>query len=198
MEKNTKMNIGVDIDDTLLDFVGTYALFHNEVYGTNLKREDFKKYSFNSVRGGTMKEAVNSVKEFYNTSFFKEMKPFPDSIEVIQKLKRNRSLFIITSRPLDIQKGTLEWISKYFSNIFSDIIFASNFYTKARNNGKTKAEVCYDLEISTLIDDSLIYARECVEKGIDALLLDAPWNQNGEDKGITRVKNWKEIEVLLK
>ena len=198
MEKNTKMNIGVDIDDTLLDFVGTYARFHNEVYGTNLKREDFKTYSFNTARGGTMKEAVNSVKEFYNTSFFKEMKPFPNAIEVIQKLKRDKDLFIITSRPLDLQKGTLEWISKYFSNIFSDIIFASNHYIKARNNGKTKAEVCCDLEISTLIDDSLIYARECVEKGIDALLLDAPWNQNGEDKGITRVKNWKEIEGLLK
>jgi uncharacterized HAD superfamily protein len=196
----TKMNrYCVDIDDTLLDFVGTYILFHNPMYKTNLKKEDFKEYSFNYARKGTMKQAEDSVNLFYETPFFREMKPFPNAMEVIQKLKEKNELFIVTSRPLKIQDKTFEWVSKYFPNIFSGIIFASNHYTKAKNSGKTKAEICFDLNASLLIDDSLIYSQECVAKGIESILLDSPWNQNGNIPGITRVENWKKIgELLLK
>lgn len=191
------MNLAVDIDDTLLDFVSAYILFHNETYKTNLKKEDFKTYSFNHLKGDTMKQAVSTVRQFYKTDFFKEMKPFPGAIEVIQKLKEKNELFIVTSRPYDIKKGTLEWVSKHFSNIFSEVFFSSNYYTQAKNSGKTKAEICYDLSASLLIDDSLIYAKQVFEKGINTLLLDSPWNQNGNLEGITRVNNWKEIGDLL-
>jgi len=190
--------IGVDIDDTLLDFVGTYVLFHNQTYKTNIKKDDFNTYLFNKIRGGTMKEAVDSVKEFYGSSFFKEMQPLPNAVEVIQRLKKDNELFIVTSRPMDMREGTLEQISSYFSNLFSEIIFSSNKYTKAKNSGKTKAEICFDLNVSWLIDDSLIYTKECITKGIGAILLDSPWNQNGHIKGVNRVKNWKEIGELLK
>jgi uncharacterized HAD superfamily protein len=197
MEIKDKKIIGVDIDDALLDFVGAYILFHNETYKTNLKKDDFKTYAFNFARGGTMKQAVNSVNQFYKTPFFKEMEPFPGAVEVIQKLKEKNELFIVTSRPLNMQKSTLEWISKYFTNIFSEIIFSSNHYTKAKNSGKTKAEICSDLEAYLLIDDSLEYALQCADKGVEVILLDSPWNQNGKHERITRVKNWKEIGELL-
>lgn len=198
MEAKEK-KIGVDIDDTLVDFVGNYISFHNKTYKTNLQKENFKTYSFNYARRGTMKQAVNSVNKFYNTPFFKEMKPLPNAVGVIQRLKEKSELFIVTSRPLSIQEDTFEWISKYFSNIFSEIIFSSNHYTKTKNSGKTKAEICLNFGASLLIDDSLVYAQECIAKGIESILLDAPWNQNGNLNGITRVKNWKEIgEKLLK
>jgi len=193
------MSIAVDIDDTLLDFVGTYILFHNETYKTNLKKEDFKTYYFNHVRGGTMKQAINSVKQFYKTDFFKEMQPFPGAVEVIQKLKENNDLFIVTSRPHHIQEGTFEWVEKYFPDIFSEVFFSSNYYTKAKNSGKTKAEICKGLETFLLIDDSLAYAKQCVGKGIGVFLFgdNNPWNQNGEVEGAKRVKNWEEIGGLL-
>ena len=189
--------IGIDIDDTLLDFVGAYAVFHNEVYKTNLKKENFKTYSFNHARGGTMQQAISTVKQFYKTDFFKEMQPFPGAVEVVQKLKENNELFVVTSRPNYIQEETFEQIAKHFSNIFSEVFFSSNHYTKAKNSGRTKAEICYDLGVSLLIDDSLEYAKQCVEKGINTILLDSPWNQNGNLEGITRVNNWKEVGGLL-
>jgi len=190
--------IGIDIDDTLLDFIGAYINFHNEIYKTNLKKEDFKTYSFNYARGGTMKQAISTVKQFYKTDFFKEMQPFPGAVEVVQKLKENNELFIVTSRSGHIQEGTFTQILKHFPNIFSEVFFSSNHYTKAKNSGRTKAEICVGLGASLLIDDSLIYAKQCVEKGVNAILLDSPWNQNGSLERITRVNNWKEIENLLK
>ena len=48
-----------------------------------------------------------------------------------------------------------------------------------------------------MIEDSLVYSKQCVEKGIKAILLDSFWNQNGDLEGITRVKDWKEIGGLL-
>ena len=101
---------------------------------------------------------------------------------------------------VDLKKITYNQVNKYFPNIFSDVIFSSNHYTRAKNCGKTKAEICEDLKISYIIDDSLVYTKECAQKGIETILLDSPWNQNGinEIKGITRVKNWFEIgEILL-
>jgi len=192
------MKIGIDVDDTLLDFVGAYIIFHNKIYKTNLKKEDFKTYSFNHVMGGTMGKAINSVKEFYTTPFFMKMIPLQNAIDVVQKLKKYNELFVITSRSSDMQEGTLEQITRYFPNTFSRIIFASNHYTKIKNTGKTKAEICLDLGASLLIDDSLIYTKECVIEGINAILIDAPWNQDGDIRGVTRVKNWREILEVLK
>ena len=192
MESNRR-KIGIDIDDVLLDFVGTYVLFHNQTYKTNLKKEDFRTYSFNYARGGTMKQAVNSVKQFYSTSFFKEMKPLSGSVEAINRLKQEYDLYNITSRPDYIFEETVEQIKKHFGNSFLEIYFSSNHYTGRKNSGKSKAEICLQKGISKLIDDSLEYALECAKEGIDALLLDTPWNQNGEHERINRVKNWNEI-----
>lgn len=190
--------IGIDIDDTLLDFIGAYINFHNEMYKTNLKKEDFKTYSFNHARGGTIEQAISSVKQFYKTDFFKEMQPFPGAVEVVQKLKENNELFVVTSRPGHIQEGTFEQVAKHFQNIFSEVFFSSNHYTKAKNSGRTKAEICFDLGVSLLIDDSLVYAKQSLEKGLKVFLFDSPWNQNREIEGITRVKNWNEIMGKLK
>ena len=196
--EDKKRKIGIDIDDTLLDFIGNYLIFHNQKYKTNLKREDFKTYSFNHSLGGTMNKAVNTVGEFYKTEIFKKIRPFSNSIDVINNLKKKYDLFIITSRPDFMVDETKEWINKYFPNKFSDIFFSYNHYTKRKNNGKTKAEICSDLEISILIDDSLEYALNCAEKGVKVLLLNARWNLNGEHENIIRVKNWEEILEKLK
>lgn len=189
--------IGIDIDDTLLDFIGAYVLFYNTRYKTNFKREDFKSYMFNETLGGTLEESVNSVKKFCNSSFVDEMKPLPDSQKVIQMLNKQSELFLVTSRTLDLKEITLNQISKYFPNLFSDILFSSNHYTKSKNTGKPKSEICLEKGISLLIDDSLIYTNECLEKNIGAILFDSPWNQNGHLKGIIRVKSWEEIGKLL-
>ena len=124
--KQNKKRRGVDIDDTLFDFIGAYCLFHNLTYKTQIKKEDFNSYNFNEIMGGTIKEATDSISAFYNTSFFRKMKPFPDSIEIIQELKKNNELFIITSRPPSIKEETFNQIFKYFPGVFSKIIFSDN------------------------------------------------------------------------
>jgi 5'(3')-deoxyribonucleotidase len=192
-----KPRVVVDLDDTSFDFINPYISFNNLKYGTNLKKEDFTSYRFNEFRGGTMEESVASVKEFCYSPFFKNVKPFPDAVEVLQKVKEEIELFVGTSRSFDMQELTFNQISLYFPNVFSDVFFSSNHYTGAKNSGKTKAEICKKLNALYLIDDSLIYSIECINKGIGAILFDSPWNKNGNVEEIIRVNDWKEIGGIL-
>ncbi len=193
--------INIDTDDVIVDFTGAFILFNNEKYGTNLKREDFTSYSFEKVTGGTIGDEQKRLSEFYKTNYFKEIKPFPYSIETINHLKRFNILYNTTSRPKTISKETLEFFTNYYPGCFSEIFFSFNHYTQWKNCGKTKAEICLDIAASLMIEDSLEYALQCAEKGVEVLLLDAPWNQNGKHKNITRVYGypdyWKEIGRLL-
>ncbi|MEK6833525.1 MAG: hypothetical protein AABY32_05760 [Nanoarchaeota archaeon] len=196
-----KKRIGVDIDDTSVDFVGNYILYFNQKYKANLKKEDFKTCSFNKTIGGTMEESINLVNEFYKSNLFKKMFPLPNSVEIIKLLKQaGYELFVITSRPDFLKAETEVFIDKYFSNNFSDIFFSYNYYTKRQNGGKSKAEICLDKKISFMIDDSLEYCKQCAEKGIESLLFgNFPWNQDGEFGDKIRVKDWLKVgEKLLK
>jgi uncharacterized HAD superfamily protein len=193
MQQN-KMKIGVDIDDTLFDFVGSFIDYSKKINNIDLKREDFTTYSFNEVlKLPSMREAIRIVFEFYDTDFFRKMPPLPGSVDTINKIKEDHGLYIITFRPDYLYNSTMNQLWNNFRNIFSDVLFSSNHYTGAKNSGKSKAEICLNYGISTMIDDSLEYALQCADKGLDVILMNAPWNQNGEHKGITRVNNWKEV-----
>lgn len=197
---SNKPKIGVDIDDTLLDFVGAFVRYHNERYKTRLKKVDFTSYSFDTAIGGTMNEAVEKVYELCMTNFFRERPPFSNAVKTINSLKQTYELFIVTSRPDYLLNQTIEWINRHFSNSFSNIFFSSNHYTGRENSGKSKAEICLDKKISFMIDDSLEYCNQCSEKGVEALLFgNLPWNQDGKFGDKIRVNNWLEVgERLLK
>lgn len=199
--KEEKMKIGVDIDDTKVDFVGNYILFFNQTYNKDLKREDFKTYSFNQTIGGTIEDSIKMINQFYESKLFKEMVPLPNSVEIIKSLKQaGYELFVITSRPNFIKAETEKFIDKFFQNLFSDLFFSYNHYTKRKNGGKSKAEICLYNKISFMIDDSLEYCKQCAEKGIEALLFgNSPWNQDGGWSEKIRVENWLKVgERLLK
>lgn len=194
-----KRRIGVDVDDTQVDFVGTYILYHNQAYGTNLKKENFRNYSFNKTIGGTMEDSIKMMNKFYESHFFKEITPLPDSAKIIKLLKqKGYELFSITSRPDFIRAETEDFINKFYPGCFSDLFFSYNYYTKRKNEGKTKAEICLDNKISILVDDSLDYCIQCKEKGINPFLFgDNPWNQDGKWSNSIRVKDWLEVGERL-
>lgn len=185
------MLIAIDIDDTLVDFMTSLIEFHNEKYNTSLTRDQFSSYNFWEIWGGTMEEARQKVKDYRETHYYNNLQPVLGVVESINFLKKKHGLIIITSR--SITKGTKEWINKYFPDMFSEIYFSYNSYIKS-GSGKTKADICKELNVDFLIDDSLEYAKECSEKGVKVLLLDQPWNQCEElPKNIIRVNNWKEV-----
>jgi len=195
-----KRRIGIDLDDVLADFHTPIMNYHNKMYGTSLKPEDFKTYSFNEVWGGTLEEAIRKVNDFQRSVYFSEISPILDSVTSIEALSKENELFVVTSRPLFTRERTEMWLNKFFKDKFEGISYSSNHYSRAENSGKTKSDICRDLGVSVLIDDSLDYLMQCLPLGITEILFgDYPWNQNGNlPSGIFRIKGWKEILKKLK
>jgi uncharacterized HAD superfamily protein len=192
--KIKKLKIGIDLDDTLFDFVGSFIGYANKVKSFQIKREDFVTYSFDEVlKLPSSRDTMKVIFDFYDSDFFKKMPPLPGSVNVVKTLKQKADLYIITSRPNYLYNATMNSLWNNFRGFFSEVYFSSNHYTGEKNSGKSKAEICLMNNVSIMVEDSLEYSLQCAEKEIKAILIDAPWNQNGKHENLTRVKNWKEI-----
>lgn len=189
------MRIGIDLDEVLADFNSGLIKWHNEKYGTSLKRENFISYFFNQVWGGTIEETIIKVNDFHHSEYFEKLSPVEASVEAIPILSRENDLFIITSRPDFLENETERWVNYFFEKQFKEIFHSSNHYSQATNSGKTKLQICRDLGVSVLIDDSLNYISQCASTEVNGLLFgNYPWNQNGHlPSNIFRTNNWKEV-----
>ena len=186
------MRIGIDIDEVLADQMTGLIQFHNASYGTTLARDHFRSSKFWETWGGTREEAIQKVFAYYQTPYFRDLKPVVGSQEVVDNLKRNHELHLVTGRQNEISDATHEWVLRHFPNCFLGIHFANHY----SNTGspKSKSEICDSLGIEMLIDDTLDYALECASPNRTVLLFDSPWNQRQElPQGIHRIQHWKEV-----
>lgn len=188
--------LAIDIDEVLFPFVPELLRHHNEIYGTELKFEDFTSYDFAEVWGGTSREAVDKVHAFLNLSQ-QHVEPLGEAFKAISALKQRYKLVVITSRDRQLEERTTEWLVHHFPDAFHDIILAGNHHTGLAF--RTKIEICQELAAICLIDDSLRYVTECSERGLRAILFgDYPWNRLDElPEGVARAKDWAEVVRLL-
>ena len=186
------MKIAIDIDEVLGQFLSALIEYHNNKYDTKFTEEDFHSYNFWNVWGGTKDEAIEKVYNFNRTVSFKNIEPVGGAKKSINELKEKNELFIITSRPQDTKENTKEWLEKNFPNTFSKVYFTGDFV----NDGhlKTKKEICDDLDIDILIEDSGNYANDCTNSKRKVFLFNKPWNKDITIKeGVIRINSWKEI-----
>ena len=147
--------------------------------------------------GGTKEEAIEKVDNHIKSRQILKVKPLKDSVECINILKKNNELILITLRPEHTtKKETEHWINKNFSDSFSKIYYS---YNKVRKQeGKTKEEICLELNVNFLIEDNMDHALDASERGIKVLLIDSPWNKSKSlNKNITRVNSWKKILTII-
>lgn len=186
------MLIGIDLDDVLADFISALIKFHNEIYRTSLRKEHVFTYGLEKVWGGTREEAIEKIMDCYKSHYFSSILPVEGSVEAVSSLSKKNNLIIITSRHPIVKDKTINWLDKYFLKKFSEIYFTYNHWIQ--NKGKTKSEICSELGVDVLIEDSLEYTRECSANGTRVLLLNQPWNQSTElHSGIERVFSWNDV-----
>lgn len=194
-------NIVVDCDDVIVNFHTLLRLWHNAAYGTNLKHEDVTTYRFSEIWGVTVEEGIRRVNEFHHSEYARNnIRLIEGAVEGVDILsKRAKRLFLGTSRPIEIREDTEKLLNTYFRGKFSEVFYCSNHYSKARNSGMSKGELCKKLN-AWLIDDSLDYVKQVALMGLMAILFgNYPWNQNGIlPEGVSRAENWKRALEILK
>ncbi len=193
--KNEFKRVGVDVDEVLASMLVSFVDFHNSQYGTNIRVEDFTKFSVGEVCGFSKEIEMERMYEFYFSDYFKKILPVEGSESGIKELKKDYDLFVITARSDSISKETISWLENYFPNSFKDVLF-TNHYEK---DSKSKGDVCLDLNIDILIDDNLDNVYDCLDKGKEVLLFDNIWNRdNFQNENIKRVYSWVDIIDFFK
>lgn len=192
-----KQIIGVDLDDVLADYCNPLIEFHNQTFGTNLSRQEFKSYRLWEVWGGTQEEATRKVYLFHSTDYFKNIAPVRGSLEGVDVLTKHYNLVIITSRFTDFMEHTRQWLNNFFPNKFSEVYFTNHWNLITGGTYKKKSDLCLEIGAKVIIEDSIEYALDCTKVGIKTILLDNPWNQYKKVRGINRVKSWKQVHQKL-
>lgn len=188
------MLVAIDLDDVLADTINAFIQFHNKKYGTTFVRNDFFSYYWEDIWGGTREDAIRKFFEFTKTPYFETLPPVPGSQDGVAFLKRKHDLIVVTSRQHELTTHTKKWIKKHFNNIFRDIYITNHPHFARSGKTKTKREVCDELGVQILIEDSIGYATECVTDDRKIFLLNTPWNQDDTSHpNIYRVNSWKEL-----
>lgn len=186
------MNIGVDLDEVVGDTMSAVIAFHNEKYGTTLKKKDFLSYRFWEIWGGTREDAIRKMYDFFETDHFKNINPAVGSLLALELLKKSgHKIFLITGRQTHIIKKTEEWIEKNFPEIFDELHFANSY--SLTDAPRKKSDLCKSLGITLLIEDDMDHVRECSKAGLTTLLFNQPWNQGDLPRNVKRVFSWDEI-----
>ena len=194
------MNIGVDIDEVLAELTEAFLGYHNSLYGTKLKKKDMFSYSYHEVIGEKEEETRQKLLHFFNSDFFHNIKTVQGAQKAIALLAKEHKLSIITARPHFIRQQTEYLIENNFPTYFTSITLTNQWH--GRGAKRSKSEVCKEMNVSIMIDDSLHHALDCASQGVYVLLMDInyPWNQTSEKlpENIKRVHSWKEIVAEIK
>jgi len=190
------MRIGIDLDEVIGDYIGGFLNWYNGRNGVEIKREDILSYALeeNGVFGWTREDKIRYVDEFNERGLLEDIELIEGVREVIERLKEDYELYVVTSRREETRERTERFLNKYFDGVFRDIVFTSEFDDE---NRKSKADVCVELGLDYMIEDNKDFARECIEKGVKVLLFDRPWNREEID-GVVRVFGWGEVLDRIK
>jgi len=186
------MKIGVDIDEVLAEHLDAVIEFYKNEKGIFIPKEDFHTYYWPDIWGISLDEAITIDHEFKKTGAFDNLSVVDGSIDAIKKLCLDHELNVITARPFIFKEKTFNWLNLNFGDVFNDIFHSSDFHVGNGEN-KRKSDICRELGIGLLLEDSAENSLDCAERDIVVLLLDKPWNQGFEHEKIYRCFNWNDI-----
>lgn len=188
--------IAVDIDDVLALSAEGFVIYSNELYGTDLRPEDYDEH-WAKVWKVSNEEAATRSECFSKSGAVKTFRPIADGEAVLRELSREYNLVIVTSRRLVTQSDTLQWINYHYPQLFTDIHYAGMWDNPTDSSiHATKREVCEQIGADYLIDDQLKHCQAVAEAGMQAVLFgNYTWNQsNILFSGVVRCADWQEVK----
>lgn len=177
------MNIGIDIDDTLIDTTKNFK----DIIGKYDKTGEVEKHIEAILSGEIPTENVRKFMNTYLLEITKTIEIKENAVDVIRILKdKGHKIIFITSRNDEecdgLEDFTLEYLKE--NNVIYDSIFL---------NSRDKAQVCLRNNIDIMIDDSIKHCNNVASKGIETFLFTSTINKDKETM-LKRVDNWKQLE----
>ncbi len=171
-----KPKVGVDFDDVLVDFIGSFINWHNEEYGTRAKITDQHTYQFSSSLGLNEEESAVRVRRFVDADIYPRLPALAGAKELLQGLKPYAEVIVVTARKETVAIQTKRNLDLHFSGLVSRIIHAPRI--EGPNPDIAKAHACAKEGIALLIDDNHDNISHCVSyvPHIPGIVYTRPWN----------------------
>ena len=185
-----KLNIMVDLDDVIADFVPHFLGFLNKEYDAGLNENNIKGWNIWDYGNLTKEEYEQGLEKFTQSRQYNNLPVVENARESLKKLKEN-IIYIVTWRNKKVESETIEWLKR--NSIHYDKLFFSN--------NKPKDKICKRLNIDVAIDDSPSQSKRLSNFCL-VLLYNKRWNETVTGNNIKRVYNWddimNEIELIKK
>ena len=193
-----RQTIAIDIDDVLAQSAKKIIEYGNQKWGMSLTindyDEDFTKLW--QVDNEEMRRRFDEYVEFGALSTYEHNL---DAMSVLEKLKNNYDLIVITYRSTTLKNDTITWINEKYPGIFEEahIHFAGFWDTVTDGNSIhcTKGELVKNLNADYLIDDQLKHCLSVSKLGIESILFgNYSWNKADTlPNNVERAKGWLDI-----
>lgn len=186
--------VATDIDEVLVPFLESgFFPWYNARNGTDYRREDVtRSYRLHENLGNTGEYWVGQMRLFFLDGGLRRLGVMDNAQEMVAQLARIADVHAVTARPVEWHEDTMTHMNEHFPQV-QDTHSLEAYLA----HGK-KAQKCLELDARVMIEDSKDYARECVEAGVQVILMDAPWNQGALPSGVYRVYSWREIPALVR
>lgn len=194
-----KKKIGIDLDGTVANFIlgASQAIKENFGHEPDLSKGFWGMDDIFNLMPGTFHRDIKDV-------IYKEKRVFRN----LPKLEEDNHLltsalytdipglhvYFVTARPayVEVIEDTRLWIKE------------NGFLCHGIHHADQKADLCLEQGISVMIEDQVNHITELVDRGVDVIVMDQPWNRDlntelQEQKSrIRRVNNWREAFVAAK
>lgn len=153
--KTKKKIVVLDLDDTVLDFLGLLCLVYNKINGTSISPIDFKEYNLeacylkdangNEVNGT---EVFEVFKKYEKYGLYAAQKPLPESRHALSLIRKlGYKIFFMTARNAEYEEQTK--LNLMINHIdYDELIFA-----KSDEKAKVIRRLSKDYNVYAFVDD---------------------------------------------
>ena len=193
--QDKKKTVAIDVDDVLAASADGFVAWSNETFGTNLTTHDYQEHWADMWRVDHA-EVSRRADLYHASGYHEKFAPIDDAYDVLQALKEQFRLIVITSRRTSGSSVTLRWLETHYAGIFEDVIY-SGFYDAIteKSFALTKGDIAKRAGVDFLVDDQVKHVIAAAEAGIPAVLFgDYPWNKSDAlPARVTRAHDWKAV-----
>ncbi len=160
--------LAIDFDDVLFDCNDALQrIIRNEFHGTEPYMEFIGKHP----------QLKNEIFRFLYGSYHQDSTMIDGAYDVLSQLAKNHQMVVVTGRSESTRRQTEKWLGNNFPTLFSGIYFANTFLRWKNKSERKKSNICLDIGVDILIDDSVEEAIEVSSVGVTVLLFDRSWNR---------------------
>ena len=183
---SSRVAIGLDFDDTLMLTREAIVELLNATYGTHVRVEDCTEFSL-SRRWNLDRAQFLSFFTQHEERIHRQP-PMPDMKATLDSWSGKADFYVITGRPECWRQSACDWLQRHDISV-RDVICA--------DSAGEKASAVSSHGLAFFVDDRADFGQGVAEAGVPTLLLDRPYNQGMAHPLVRRVKDWKEIRLVV-